>query len=436
MKKKLSLFVLFLFDIFAIFVSILLATILKNLIYGNEILYETTKYVNFFFIYVVFIVLLVLQGVYTRRYDFWSESKIIVKSSFLGLLLSLAFLALIKINYDYSRAVCILTFAILLLFLPFVKLFVKNTLFKFGIWRKRAKIIGETNEFELEIFTNHYLGYVRAKGQNYESLFIASGNMNNEKLNEIIEQNIKDNKEILFTPMLNSYDFSRAYIYNIFNSRTNLFAIQNALQNKFNIALKRSLDIFLILFALPLLAIVFIIVALIMKFQEPNEKIFFSHMRMGKNGKLFGCLKFRSMRGNGAKILEEYLKNNPQEIEYFNRCHKYENDPRITKFGSFLRKSSIDELPQLINVLKGEMSIVGPRPCAEYERKDMGKYDKLILSVKPGITGIWQVSGRSDVDFETRAKMDTWYMKNWSIWSDIVIIIKTFKVVLVRKGAS
>ena len=82
------------------------------------------------------------------------------------------------------------------------------------------------------------------------------------------------------------------------------------------------------------------------------------------------------------------------------------------------------------------MSIVGPRPCAEYERKDMGKYDKLILAVKPGITGIWQVSGRSDVDFETRAKMDTWYMKNWSIWSDIVIIIKTFKVVLVRKGAS
>ncbi|MGP1506877.1 MAG: hypothetical protein ACTTIM_05460 [Campylobacter sp.] len=101
------------FDIFAIFVSILLATILKNLIYGNEILYETTKYVNFFLIYVVFIVLLVLQGVYTRRYDFWSESKIIVKSSFLGLLLSLAFLALIKINYDSSRAVCICDFVII-----------------------------------------------------------------------------------------------------------------------------------------------------------------------------------------------------------------------------------------------------------------------------------------------------------------------------------
>ena len=435
MKKKLSLFVLFLFDIFAIFVSILLATILKNLIYGNEILYETTKYVNFFLIYVVFIVLLVLQGVYTRRYDFWSESKIIVKSSFLGLLLSLAFLALIKINYDYSRAVCILTFAILLLFLPFIKLFVKNTLFKFGIWRKRAKIIGETNEFELEIFTNHYLGYVRAKGQNYESLFIASGNMNNEELNEIIEQNIKDNKEILFTPMLNSYDFSRAYIYNIFNSRTNLFAIQNALQNKFNIALKRSLDIFLILFALPLLAIVFIIVALIMKFQEPNEKIFFSQPRLGLNGRHFRCYKFRSMCMN-QDFMSEWLKKNPDEEKYYKVFKKYKNDPRITKIGKILRKTSLDELPQILNVLKGEMSIVGPRPYLPSELPDLEKYIDIILSVKPGITGIWQVSGRSDVDFETRAKMDAWYMKNWSIWSDIVIIIKTFKVVLERKGAS
>ena len=123
-------------------------------------------------------------------------------------------------------------------------------------------------------------------------------------------------------------------------------------------------------------------------------------------------------------------------MEYFEKYHKYENDPRVTKLGNFLRKSSLDELPQLINVLKGEMSIVGPRPCAQYERKDMGRYAELILAVLPGITGIWQVSGRSDVDFETRARMDAWYMKNWCIWNDIVIIIMTFKVVLMCKGAS
>ena len=180
---------------------------------------------------------------------------------------------------------------------------------------------------------------------------------------------------------------------------------------------------------------IFGVIALMMKLKEPEGRIFFSHQRMGFGGKPFGCLKFRSMKENGDEILAQYLKQNPQEVEYFEKYHKYEHDPRITKLGDFLRRSSLDELPQLINVLKGEMSIVGPRPCAQYERKDMGEYADLILAVKPGITGLWQVSGRSDVDFATRAGMDAWYMKNWSIWNDIVIIIKTFKVVLVREGA-
>ena len=192
----------------------------------------------------------------------------------------------------------------------------------------------------------------------------------------------------------------------------------------------------LILLASPFLIIIFGAVVLIMKINEPNGRILFSHQRMGLNGKLFGCLKFRSMRENGDEILKKYLEKNPQEVEYFKKYHKYKNDPRITKFGDFMRKTSLDELPQLINVLKGEMSIVGPRPCAQYEKKDMGKYADLILGVMPGITGVWQVSGRSDVDFGMRAQMDAWYMKNWCIWNDIVIIIKTFKVVLMRKGAS
>ncbi|MCD8213656.1 MAG: sugar transferase [Campylobacter sp.] len=280
------------------------------------------------------------------------------------------------------------------------------------------------------------MGYVNSYEKDHEVLFISSCGLDPETLNELIEQNIIANKEILFTPMLKTYDFTKAYIYNIFNSRTNLFAIQNSLQSKFNMSLKRLLDILLIIFALPILVPIFLVVMLYIKKEEPNGSIFFSHKRMGINGELFGCLKFRSMKENSSSILKEYLRENPQEIEYFNKYHKYECDPRITKFGNFIRKTSIDELPQLINVLRGEMSIVGPRPCAEYEKKDMGKYVDLILAVRPGITGIWQVSGRSDVDFETRAQMDAWYIKNWSIWNDIVIILKTFKVVLKRNGAS
>lgn len=112
------------------------------------------------------------------------------------------------------------------------------------------------------------------------------------------------------------------------------------------------------------------------------------------------------------------------------------NDPRITKVGRFLRRTSLDELPQLFNVLRGEMSLIGPRPYMVIEKNDIGKKAPLVLAVKPGITGLWQVSGRSDVHFDERVEMDVWYMKNWSLWNDVIILLKTIHTVMKRDGAS
>ena len=436
MKKQLCVLIILAVDIFGIWLCFGLAVVLKNLLYGDSVLLDIGRYQGFAPSYVIMIFLFFYQGIYSRRYDFWHESRILVRSCFFGLLLSLALLALIKVNYEFSRASFILSFAFMAVVLPLCKLITKRKLFKFGLWRKRAKILGEGEEFESAVLESAYLGYVRALGNDYDVLFIGGSRLGAKALNELIEHNIRKNKEILFTPVLRSYDFTQADIYSVFASRTSLFAIRNSLKSPLNLALKRGLDLALIFLALPLLVPIFGVIALMMKLKEPTGRIFFSHQRMGFGGKPFGCLKFRSMKENGDEILAQYLKQNPQEVEYFEKYHKYEHDPRITKLGDFLRKSSLDELPQLINVLKGEMSIVGPRPCAQYERKDMGEYADLILAVKPGITGLWQVSGRSDVDFATRAGMDAWYMKNWSIWNDIVIILKTFKVVLVREGAS
>ena len=436
MKKQLCVLIILAVDIFGIWLCFGLAVVLKNLLYGDSVLLDVGRYQGFAPSYVIMIFLFFYQGIYSRRYDFWHESRILVKSCFLGLLLSLALLALIKVNYEFSRASFILSFAFMAVVLPLLKFVTKRKLFKFGLWQKRAKILGEGEEFESAVLGSTYLGYVRALGRDYDVLFIGGSRLEASALNELIESNIRENKEILFTPVLRSYDFTQTYIYSVFASRTSLFAIRNSLKSPLNLALKRGLDLALIFLALPLLVPIFGVIALMMKLKEPDGRIFFSHQRMGFGGKPFGCLKFRSMRENGDEILAQYLKQNPQEVEYFEKYHKYEHDPRITKLGDFLRRSSLDELPQLINVLKGEMSIVGPRPCAQYERKDMGEYADLILAVKPGITGLWQVSGRSDVDFATRADMDTWYMKNWSIWNDIVIILKTFKVVLAREGAS
>ena len=436
MKQKLSTFVILVIDVFGVWLSFGIAIIFKNLLYGDYIFSDIGKYQGLVSSYLIMVLLLLYHGVYTRRYDFWHESRILVKSSLFTFLLSFAFLASIKINYDFSRISLFFSFTIMAAILPILKLVTKKILYRFGMWQKKAKIIGENNDFELQIFSNHYLGYIKTNDESYKSLFIVEVGIDASSLNRLIEQNIKENKEIMFSPILQGYDFTQAHIYNIFNSRISLIALQNSLQNRLKTTLKRALDIFLIILALPLLIIIFSIIALIIKLQEPNGRVFFSHKRMGFEGKPFGCLKFRSMKENSDEILRQYLKENPQENLYFEKYHKYEKDPRITKFGNFIRKTSLDELPQLINVFKGEMSIVGPRPCAEYERKDMGEFADLILAVKPGITGIWQVSGRSDVDFATRAKMDAWYMKNWSIWYDIVIIIKTFGVVLSRKGAS
>ena len=141
------------------------------------------------------------------------------------------------------------------------------------------------------------------------------------------------------------------------------------------------------------------------------------------------------MYENGDEILQNYLKDNPDEIEYYNKYHKYKNDPRVTKIGRFLRTSSLDELPQIINVLKGEMSIIGPRPYMVSEVEKLKDKKDILLKVKPGITGLWQVSGRNELSFKERMELESWYIQNWSLWLDFVILMKTVKTVLKKTGA-
>ncbi|WP_179108690.1 sugar transferase, partial [Rodentibacter genomosp. 2] len=228
--------------------------------------------------------------------------------------------------------------------------------------------------------------------------------------------------------------FSQSYIYNVFNSRTNIFTLENKLLSKTNKLYKFSLDYVLVLSSAIFWIPVLLLIALWIKYEEPKGNIFFMQRRLGVDGKEFLCYKFRTMCSDQS-FMTKWLEEHPEEKAYYNIYHKYINDPRITKAGAFLRKTSLDELPQLLNVLKGEMSLIGPRPYMVIEKKDIGRKAPLVLTVKPGITGLWQVSGRSDVDFNERVEMDVWYMKNWSIWNDIIILIKTFHTVVKRDGA-
>ena len=165
------------------------------------------------------------------------------------------------------------------------------------------------------------------------------------------------------------------------------------------------------------------------------DNIMFSQYRIGKNGKLIKIYKFRSMVPNAEKELERLMKEDPKIKEEYLTNKKLKDDPRITPVGHFLRKTSLDEWPQFINVLKGEMSFIGPRPYLPREKEDMGQYYDSIIKLKPGVTGMWQANGRSDVEFSYRCKLDDYYYHNWSIWLDFTIMYKTVKSVVYGKGS-
>lgn len=194
---------------------------------------------------------------------------------------------------------------------------------------------------------------------------------------------------------------------------------------------KRFFDIILALSAIILLSPFLVIIALIIRF-DSKGKVIFGHTRLGKDKKEIKIYKFRTMVSNADEVFENFTEE--QKQEYYENF-KLDNDPRITKIGRVLRKTSLDELPQLINILKGELSVVGPRPIVQDEVEKYGKCAERFFSVVPGLTGYWQANGRSDTTYEERIAMDMYYVENRSLWLDFKIILKTFGSVLRKRGA-
>lgn len=207
-------------------------------------------------------------------------------------------------------------------------------------------------------------------------------------------------------------------------------------QNILHIAIKRFLDIVGSIVGIIILIPLTIMVIIANKMIKDNGPLFFIQERIGKNGKIFKMYKFRSMVVGADEILEKYLAENEEAREEYRINKKLKNDPRITKVGSFLRKTSLDEWPQFINVLKGEMSLVGPRPYLPREKEEMGTYYNCIVSTRPGLTGFWQVNGRSGVTFEDRLNMDVKYYNESCLTLDTKLLFKTIEKVVKKEGAA
>lgn len=220
---------------------------------------------------------------------------------------------------------------------------------------------------------------------------------------------------------------------NFFSHEVLMIHMENRLSRLSLRLLKRGFDVMCSAVLLALLSPLFVYLSY--KITRDGGRAFFGHQRVGQGGRKFDCYKFRTMVANAQDVLADLLANDPEAKAEWDKDFKLKNDPRINPLGHFLRRSSIDELPQLWNVLKGDMSLVGPRPVVQAELERYGDDVAYYLLAKPGMTGLWQVSGRNDVDYETRVYFDSWYVKNWSLWTDITILFKTITVLTNRQGA-
>ncbi|WP_337384501.1 exopolysaccharide biosynthesis polyprenyl glycosylphosphotransferase, partial [Acidaminococcus timonensis] len=237
-----------------------------------------------------------------------------------------------------------------------------------------------------------------------------------------------------FVPDLIGLPVNGVEVDSLFNERMILMSLKNNLARPYNRMCKRLFDLVLTLVGVVLLSPVFLVLAILIKL-DSRGPVIFAHQRIGKDGKLFPCLKFRTMCVDADRKLKEYLAANPEARKEWEAEFKLKDDPRVTRVGKVLRRTSLDELPQLFNVLSGQMSLVGPRPIVTAEIPKYGPYIKDFYMVRPGITGMWQVNGRSDTTYEERVQMDSWYVRNWGVWLDIMLLWRTFGVVLSHKGA-
>lgn len=274
---------------------------------------------------------------------------------------------------------------------------------------------------------------IKETGVNYVA--ITATKMYRDEMNGLVYRIQPLVKHLTVVPNVIGIPMCGLQVESLFSERLMVLRTHNNLANWFNRVMKFVFDYVLTIVGVICLSPVFLILALYIYKEDPGP-IFYKHMRVGRNGKVFPCYKFRSMCVNSQERLEELLANDPVAREEWDKSFKLKNDPRITKIGAKLRKTSLDELPQLFNVLRGEMSLVGPRPVVQKELDEYyGDNARLYKMVRPGITGMWQVNGRSDVDYDERIAMDNWYICNWNIWLDIMLLWKTVKVVLCGKGA-
>lgn len=263
-------------------------------------------------------------------------------------------------------------------------------------------------------------------------IVIALDSLNMPESQRVVQYLSASARNIHIIPAIRGLPLFGTQVSHFFSHEVLFLTVRNNLSRRAYRWTKRGFDLLGAGILLLLLSPLFLVLTALIR--GTGGTAFYAHPRVGRNGKPFNCLKFRSMRPDADQVLNELLDNDPDARAEWDRDFKLRNDPRVTSVGGFLRRTSLDELPQLINVIKGEMSLVGPRPIVAAELERYGDYVSLYLQVLPGVTGLWQISGRNDTSYNERVSLDAWYVQNWSLWYDIAILFKTIDVVLNKRG--
>lgn len=469
LRQRLGTIILFLSDIVILFfittISIVLREILPLLVPAYPVFSRDISYIWWFF--PVWLTILAYEGAYTKRFTFWDEVRMLWKVAFFATIAILTIVFIGKME-AVSRTIVVNIGILSLAAYPPLRVFVKRRLVAAGLLKRNVLILGanDTGKLALQALNNEpNLGYevvgflddlpvpgrvlyegIRVHGRldrveryinnsDIHDVVIALSNFDKESLGRLITRLQHKADSILYFPDYAGLAVIGTELRHFFHEQTFALEIKNNLAEPLNYFTKKVFDYLVggLLFLLLILPLV--IIGSMIRIASPGPAIY-RQVRSGRNGRSFPCYKFRTMYRDADERLAGILARDPAARREWETYRKIMNDPRITPFGSFLRKTSLDELPQILNVLRGEMSLVGPRPVTQEEiEMHYQESADLCFSVLPGITGLWQVSGRSNTSYDYRISLDSWYVRNWNLWLDIVILMKTINVVLKKEGA-
>jgi len=452
---------LFLVDAGSITLSLVMAVLIRDAFQG---FLSRQLYFSLWPLLFLFPLAYYLSGLYQLGISAADELRRLTYTTSVTFIALGAITFIYKVGVLYSRGAFLLAFGLALLLVPLGRALLRAGLARKPWWGASVVILGagKTGELVVENLLKHpSLGLkpvaifddnpathgLRIRGipvqgnleqalayaqQGIEYAIVAMPGVERSRSLIITQRFLKSFQHIILIPDL--FGFSSLWVQAQDLSGVLGLQLRQQLLMPFPRLIKRTMDLGLILMFSPFLLIVFLMVAILIKL-DSRGPVFYGQRRVGKGGRLFTAWKFRSMVCNAEQILNDYLQQNPEFQREWQEKQKLKDDPRITRIGRLLRKTSLDELPQIWNVLLGQMSLVGPRPIVTDEISRYGDIYDLYCQVLPGITGLWQVSGRTETTYSDRVSLDAYYVRNWSPWLDIIILARTVLVVLSGKGA-